>query len=243
MGKQKATFARKPRSDKGSKRKPYTKRKPAKGKAQVKTQTQKGYLPFGVRYNTRLPYVENFSIDAVGTGGASSIGNTFRANSMFDPRFQLGGHQPLQYDGMTAAYERVWVWGAKVVLTFSNPLHDGMWCGYRVRNSTNPVTTAGKNIEYIQEMRDSHVRPINNSGKQTQTFTFYVNNAKTLGISKAQYSDLDYSHPTATGNPLVDVLIEPFAVHTVFEEESNIRVNIKITYFGQFTNPISATQS
>lgn len=208
-----------------------------------KVQVQRGYLPFNQKYNTRLPYVDNFAITCDGTTGLSTLNLTFNGNSMHDPQVQIGGHQPLQFDSLAAAYERVWVWGAKVMLTFANPSHDGMYCGYRVRSTTNAVTTSGKTLSYIQEMRESKIKAINNSGKQTTGFSFYVNNPRTLGITPAQYADVNYSETTASGGSAVQTLIEPYALHSVTGETATIRCNIKIIYYGQFTNPITQAQS
>lgn len=203
---------------------------------------QRGYLPFGRTFYAKLPYVENYAIAVVGTTGLSTVNLTYRANDVFDPRFDLGGHQPLQYDALAAAYERVWVHGCKVTLTFSNPEHDGMWVGYRVRAGTNIVATNGQTLDYIQEMRESAISPLNNTGSQKKVYTFYVPNAKVFGITKAQYANLDYSHTTAT-SPIPQVFIEPYAVHTIFDQTSSVRVNIKMTYYCQFTNPVTQEQS
>lgn len=200
---------------------------------------QRGYLPFGRTYYARLPYVENSYIAAT---TLSAVGYTYSANSVYDPRYQLGGSQPFQYDLLSTAYGRVWVHGAAVTLTFTNPTEDGMYCGYRVRGSGNLTTTAGHNIDYIQEMRDSHLSPINNSGKQTKTFKFYVNNPRVFGITKAQYANLEYSH-TTVGNPVAHVWIEPFAISTFTSSGAIIRYNMKITYYCQFTDSLTQPQS
>ena len=204
---------------------------------------QRGYLPFGVQYFAKLPYVENSYITANGSTALSAIGYTYRANELFDPRVQVGGHQPMQYDIIAPVYERVWVHGCAVELTFSNPLRDGMYVGYRVRPSTNNVVTVGRDLEYMQEMRDSAIRPLNNTGSQKTTFKFYVSNHKVFGITKAQYANIEYSHVT-NQNAGVHIFIEPFAFHTVAGETSiPVRFNIKITYYAQFTNAITAPQS
>lgn len=208
----------------------------------TKATIQRGYLPLGREYMARLPYVENFPIIANGTTGLSATGFIFVSNSVYDPRYDLGGHQPLQYDFMAAAYERVWVHGCQVTLTFSNPDADGMWVGYRCRTNTNTVSTVSKTLEYIQEMRDSVIAPINNTGSQTKTFTFYVPNAKLFGISKQQYCNLEYSHAT-NGGPQAFGLIEPYAISTIGDGNHTVRCNIKITYYCQFTNPITQPQS
>lgn len=204
---------------------------------------QRGYLPFGTAYFAKLPYVENSYIEANGTTGLSSVGYTYAANNAYDPRYQTGGHQPLQYDILASHYERVWVWGCAVELTFSNPAYDGMWVGYRCRGNTNPIATTGQSLEHLQEMRESAIRPLNNTGSQKTTFKFWISNPRLLGITKAQYNNLEYSHTTG-GNPAVFNLIEPFAVHTVTGETvAPVRYNIKMTYYCQFTNPMSELQN
>lgn len=203
---------------------------------------QKGYLPFGREFFARLPYVENFAISANGTLATSNIASTFSCNNVFDPRVQVGGHQPLQYDSISLAYERVWVHGCKVEITFNNTTLDGLYVGYRIRANTNAITTDLKNLDYIQEMRESVVSPLNNSGTQTKKFTVYVPNHKILGISKAQYANLEYSHGVNT-NPAVFVYVEPYALHTVVGETAVVRCNVKLTYYCQFTNPVTLPQS
>lgn len=203
---------------------------------------QRGYLPFGRAYFAKLPYVENFAITASGTTGLSAINYTFSANDSYDPRRQVGGHQPLQYDAMSVAYDRVWDHGCKVILEFSNPTADGLYVGYRVRSSENITTTAGQTIDWIQEMRESICCPINNTGSQTKKFSFYVPNYKVFGITKQQYANLEYSHPT-TGTTAGYVLIEPYAINTVAGDNTSVRVNIKLIYYSQFTNSQTLPQS
>lgn len=203
---------------------------------------QRGQLPFGRTFSARLPYVENFAISCDGTVGQTSGTFTMRLNSIYDPRFELGGHQPMQFDILSVAYERVWVHGAKVELTFSNPEYDGMWCGYRVRASTNTLGSYARTIDYIQEMRDCKFVPINNTGRQSKKFVFYVSNRAAFGVTKAQYSNTEYSH-TMSSNPPSEVLLEPFALHTISGQTSTIRCNIRVTYYCQFTNPITQAQS
>lgn len=227
------------------KRKSYSSSTPTAtgGIGAITSTTQKGYLPFGRQYKARLPYVETNFISCNDLTQLTDVGSTYRANSVFDPRFEVGGHQPLQYDILQAIYERCWVQGCKVELTFSNPSADGMYCGYRVRGATNPVTTTGKTIEYLGEMRDSVYKPINNTGNQTCKFNFYVPCAKMLGLTNAQYADIQYSESMIAA-VFPAVLIEPFALTTSGTGVSDtIRYVIKMTYHVTFTNPITAPQS
>lgn len=208
----------------------------------LKSTIQRGQLPFGRSFMARLPYVENYAITASGTTGLAALTYNFYTNNTYDPRYEAGGHQPMQYDFLAQAYERVWVHGVKVELTFSNPTYDGMYVGYRVRANTNTVGISGQTLDYVQEMRDSHISPLNNTGSQTKKYTFFISNPALFGLTKSQYRNIEYSH-TTTGNPGAYGLIEPFAFHTISGENSLIRVNIRLTYYCQFTNPITVAQS
>jgi len=189
-----------------------------------------------------LPYVENYYISANGTTGLTTVASIFNGNNAYDPRYSSGGHQPFQYDILATVYERVWVLAAKVELTFSNPSQDGLYVGARVRANTNSVDTAGQTLDYIQELADAMIKPLNNSGSQVVTFKFAFQNARIFGVTDATYDELTYSHQTA-GNPSAFTVIEPFAVNTVASTDATVRVNIRITYSVRFTNRISAPQS
>ena len=204
---------------------------------------QRGYLPFGRNYFARLPYVENFGISATSPSfNISQIGYTFRLNSMFDPRFQVGGHQPMQYDELMAHYEVCLVHAAKVTLTFFNPTTDGAYVGYRVRTSQNAVATANQDITYIQEMRDSPCRPLAASGTQKKTFTTYVSMHKIFGVTKQQYAANypTFGHTPGT-NPVQDVLLEPYIIAT--QADCHVQCNISVTFFAQCFNPQTPPQS
>jgi hypothetical protein len=202
---------------------------------------QIGYLPFGEKYLCRLPYVSNNFLSASGTTGLS-VADTYRINSMYDPNFAVGGSQPLQFDTLAANYERFWVKRVHVVLTFSNPSLDGMWVGFRLRAATNTITTASQGIDYLSEMANTEIRPLNNTGEQTVAFEFDVDLPKLFGITAFQYGNLEYSHTTAA-NAGVDAWLEPFAIHTVTGETGVARYQVKITYHADCTNRITQAQS
>lgn len=166
---------------------------------------------------------------------------SFTLNNTYDPRYDIGGHQPLQYDILAACYERVWDEAAEVELTFSNPTQDGAWVGYRLCANTDPVNTYGQTLSYLEELGDSVCRPMNNSGAQVVTFRFMVENCNLLGLSKLQYADTTYSHPT-TGSPAVYCYLQPF-VCAKGAADCTVHVNVKIIYHSRFTGRISQAQS
>lgn len=212
----------------------------------ISSTTQVGYLPFGREYHARLPYVENSFITPNSLTQLTAIGYQYNANSVYDPRRSIGGHQPLQYDILQAVYSRVTTFSCECELTFSNPSVDGLWVGYRVRSTGNAVNTAGQTLDYIQEMRDCAIAPLNNTGSQSKTFRFTVPCARVLGISDVAYDDVDYSENTAGGAPtsLDQPIIEPFAVSTSTSGISDtVRYNLKMIFHSRFSLPITAPQS
>lgn len=200
---------------------------------------QTGRLPFANMGYYRLPYTESFAISASGTTGLSSLGYTYRMTSPYDPRVETGGAQPMQFDLISPAFERYWVRGAKFTITFSNPLYDGALVGFRVRASTNStVSTSGRTIAELKELDLTRSRWIHNTGNQTTVFKGFIHPWDIIGITKAQYNNLEYSS-AMNNNPSVGVIIEPFLLHSVAGEDNTIRCTVSIKYYLQMTNRFS----
>lgn len=68
---------------------------------------------FPLKKNVTLRYCQEFSV----VGGAAVITNyIFRLNSIFDPDYAVGGHQPLGHDQWAAIYETYRVNRAKITI-------------------------------------------------------------------------------------------------------------------------------
>lgn len=200
---------------------------------------QRSALPFSKNSGNSLPYAESSSITANGTNGIAYGTYTYNLTGPYDPRIQALGGQPIQWDIVSPQYERYQVLGCYFYITFSNPSHDGMFVGYRVRGSTNSIEVYSKTIDQIKEMELTQSRFINNTGKQVVTFKGYVKPWVILGLNKFQYFDAVYSAQT-TSIPTVNVILEPFALHTVSGEESaTIRCTVSLRYLVKFTNKIT----
>lgn len=200
---------------------------------------QTGRLPFTTGGLYKLPFSESFAITANGTLGTAAITYQYGLSGPYDPRINLGGMQPIQWDQVSPMYERYWVWGAKVTVTFNNPSNDGMLVGFRIRGSTNTLATSGLTIAEIKETELTKSRWVNNSGNQTRVFKAYIRPWQILGITKTQYNNLEYSAQT-TAVPTVQPVLEPFALHTVTgEDAATIRCTVRIVYYIQMTNKIS----
>lgn len=198
---------------------------------------QQGRLPFSNVGIYRLPYSESFPITADGTTGLTNTGYTYRLNSVYDPRVELGGGQPMQFDYLVGPFlnGRYWVKGVKFTVTFSNPDQDGMLVGFRIRASTNGTTSIGKSIAEVKEMDLTRSRWIHNTGNQTTSFSHYIKPWNVFGITREQYNNFEYS-AGVSANPDQIVLLEPFALHSVSGQEATIRCTVSIRYYIQLTN-------
>lgn len=200
------------------------------------TEVQRTTVVHPTRSLTKLFYNENSYITASGTNGKAVTGNSYRATSVYDPRYQNGGGQPQGFDQEALKYNRYRVHGCRVEVEFTNPSFDGMYVGVRVRDESDPITTVNLTIDELMPMKDSvMIAPLNNTGSQKKKFVFYIRPWDIFGLSKSVYNtDLNYSGLIGT-NPNANIIIEPFAIHTVYDQNSTVRVNTNIKYYTEFS--------
>jgi len=196
---------------------------------------QEGYLPFNQSGYFRLPYSENFAITTNGSTGVTHGTYSYNLSGPYDPRIQLLGGQPMQWDQIIPLYERYWVRKAVVSVHFSNPAKSGMVCGVRVRSSTNPIEVYGKTIDQCREMDLCKLKTLNANGEGKCSFKFTVYPWQIIGITKGQYNNLEYGAAINT-IPQVSAILEPYAAHTVIDETPTIRCYVKIIYYIQLSN-------
>lgn len=202
---------------------------------------QRGYQPFGLTMYTRQMYTQHITLTAPGVG--TTVSNAFRLNSMFDPDLTGVGHQPMQFDQVAVLYNSYIVTGALVDVTFTNPDADGMWVGIRLRNGANGMTSAGRDLATIQELRDVQSRPLNNTGKQSVRLRIFVPNHILLGISRATYmAELETYGALVTADPLATTLLDVWAASTT-GGALYCQAIVKIRYHCKYFNPISIGSS
>lgn len=205
---------------------------------------QTGRLPFSRGGLYRLPFSESYAITADGTTGTASVANTYVLTGPYDPRFQIGGDQPIQWDQVAARFQKYQVNKAVCTITFNNPVYDGALVGFRVRSSNNSVVTQGRQISEIKEMDNTRSKWVNNTGNQTRTFKCVIRPWNIMGLSKLQYkSELSYQSLTTANGAATQVLLEPFLLHTIASEVNLIRCTVRIVYYIQFMEGITVLDS
>lgn len=201
---------------------------------------QRGLLPFGQSYLARLPYSQTYT--NTNNTFSTAVSNTFCLNSMYDPDVTGVGHQPYQYDQLTTVYKLYRVYGAKIYVTFSNPTSDGVYVGYRIRNSTNTVATGGQTIDYIKEMGNTAYKVVNNTGSQVARFSMYVPINLVFGVNKATVLTDNAYRALYNANPGYLAYLDLWTIDST-GTASTIGVSVKITYYSQFSDRQAVAQS
>ncbi len=142
---------------------------------------------FPERLNTSLVYTDTLTLTTPGSSSAFGTEFTYRLNSLFDPYFSLGGHQPYGYDQIMAFYNRYMVNSVDIELSFYDPSVDGLFAGAFLKNFYDSWTLQGKTIAEATEWPTSFVRPLSNTGSQVVTFRKHVDLAAMMGLTKSQY--------------------------------------------------------
>lgn len=209
--------------------------------------------PFGQVFETELNYAEYFTMDP------SSLANTsyiFRANGLYDPNYQIGGHQPHGFDQLNVLYENyqvvasaieIVVWpqtDSTVIINGTGsivmPLYKGT-IALCVRDTPTSLATLGGTPADILErpgMKTAFFQSGNECVKLRHHFSmkqFYgrargMDDAEITGTANSDPTDQVYFHIIMTAADGAQNL----ASHTV-----NARIKYKVRFF----NPKNLIQS
>lgn len=157
-------------------------------------------MPFPMRWDGQLTYGVNVTLT---TAGSTSLGTyyRFRLNSLYDPDVTGTGHQPYQYDQLTAIYQSYIVKSCYVDLTATDPTADGVWVGWSWHSSDSsnddPSTLL---LEDMLERPNFTCFPLNNTGAQTVTFRNKFSMPVCFGQTPTQYFGDLTTHASAYNN-------------------------------------------
>lgn len=130
------------------------------------------------KYVGKLPYADTESLSL----GLADIPTTrrFRLTSIFDPDFNVGGHQPRYHDQLAEFYSQYRVLGAKmrVVYNLSNPGGTGMTVGIRTSAGTGNDPTS--HVEMLERPDVKHM--ILNGERPSGELTCYYSAKKTFQL-------------------------------------------------------------
>lgn len=95
-----------------------------------------GISPFPKMFKTRLRYATSIAVNPVATTGSCLL---YRANSIYDPEYAAGGHQPRGHDEMFNAYDHCTVIGSKITILLTPRSNSGILAGIYVTDNNTFV--------------------------------------------------------------------------------------------------------
>lgn len=166
----------------------------------------------------------------------------FRANSIYDPDFTGGGHQPLGTDQLLALYEHFTVLGSKITLRCINA--DSTNNAILAVSTVSETSTAVLDINRLIELGKSKYAVLtdNAGGKPQTTVSQYFNTKRFFGV-KDPNGDDQYQG-SASSNPAEEAFfligMQNLAPAVVV---NSVDCMLEIEYRVQFSEPKIIAQS
>lgn len=189
------------------------------------------------RFTTVLQYSDRLTLDTA--SGGSQVFTVYRANSLFDPQFAVGGQQPNYYDQFVAMYAHYMVWGSKIEVvalnaqgpgTQANPHTADLLCVTPTRSST-PSSDVGLAIEQPRAKwrmigDQSKAYRIVNSARTKQMLPF--RNSQQFALTNANPEDVWYwivqcNSSNGTDECILDIVVKITYYCTFYERTQQPR--------------------
>lgn len=175
------------------------------------------------------------------TAGSTSLGTyyRFRLNSLYDPDVTGTGHQPYQYDTLTAIYQSYIVKKCFVDLTFTDPTADGVWVGWTWHSSDSSTDDPSTLLlEEMIERANFYCAPLNNTGAQTVTVRRSFDMPTCFGQTPVQYyGDLTTHGSAYNNNPSKGIHLDLFLCDPTGNVSTrSVRASGRLVFDCQFYN-------
>jgi len=203
------------------------------------------YTPGAVVRKTmraNLCYSENQMLDS--TAGAADV-RKYRLNSIFDPNFAVGGHQPMGRDEYATLFQAYRVLGARITAKFywdqSALVGQAHNCGITFL-SPNQTTSITDQTQLIERTHNKCVKTLKSNSRDSQTVTCYWSAKKYFGKILAY----DHTSIAAMGaDPAYPAIAQVWAgtADRSSNTSESVRVDIVIDYIVEFSEPISLSTS
>lgn len=242
----------------GFKRKRYTKRRKAYSvkRRKIAYKSKKTYKKrrFSNRNKNILPqvitkklyYIQEITLDPVVNDRDY---HTFVTNSLFDPDYSTGGHQPMGYDQLSALYKNWQVTKASIkVLPSPVAVADAtpMYVGIVISDVAAPPTFSGN--EHFLETARYQGWPVQTFGAFQQMFglNYRTTNVKAGWNSRRAFgpgADPQDQWGTITASPTSKQYFHIIGYSIAGNNPGSITFTVKITYTAKFFNQNLLVQS
>lgn len=179
----------------------------------------------------KLRYCDNLVIQNV-AGALNSV--AFRANSIFDPNAQLGGHQPMGRDIWAQLYQEYVVLGAKITLyAGSDQSQIPVTTGVTLNTNTNPLYT--ETTSYMESKTGQWVQLMDNRNAKRISTTYSPR--KYWNIKDVNDNREEIGAPM-TNNPAKQAFFVIWCQPNDRVSTNLTRYTVVIDYLVQFSEPI-----
>lgn len=192
---------------------------------------------FADSVNVKLNYVQNIIINP----GVAIGSYVFRGNSLYDPDYTGGGHQPMYFDEYSAIYNKYRVLGCSIRIDANNAsTASALYFICFPATDIGVITSISQALEQGRA-KSPKIIPLGQTYSSSR-LKQYVSTRKVLGQSKVQVMDDDNAAIT-TANPFQIWYWNLFWEST--DSISNILSHciVKLTYYCQFFDKKVASQS
>lgn len=203
-------------------------------------------IPRGVSTLSNIPQIQKLryveTIGLTSTAGAVALYN-FRANSLFDPNYSFGGHQPMRFDELSAFYADYVVIGSKITIRHVGS-NDGNTNACKVVLYLNDVAvTSLLDVDaLIEQGRCKYMLTNDNTAKAQQKLSLGFSAKKFFNVTNIK-DNVSRIGAVTTSNPS-DIAMFVIAINSM-DASSTVtqRFHVTIDYLAMFSQPIALGQS
>lgn len=193
--------------------------------------------PLPNTFKTTLRYNE---ITKLAATGANTDKYILRTNSLFDPDYSFGGHQPRGFDQIMQMYGRYTVIGAKLTATFANNMTTPGIVGIVERGDPTALTY----LEYIEGCQRVQYKQVGSVSGGNNTVTMIEKHSPKRFFAKANVMDVDNLKGTVSSNPTTPCYWHMFYYDMGQAINSNaVFITYQIEFIVVFTEPVVAASS
>lgn len=179
-----------------------------------------------------------------GADGNYGTEYSLRTNSVFDPDYAFGGHQPYYFDTYASLYGNYRVEGLRYSIVFTSPGSGAtdVICAVSYGISTTASLTSKTPARPI-EWPNAQTGTLSVTGQRSRCFTGYIDNATLFGVSRTRYVGSDDYQAIMTTNPAVLGLLNVAVASTAAYANQGVSVLLTVDYDVVFYNRLNIAQS
>lgn len=196
-----------------------------------------------------MRYADRYTLSSNTVGVYDTI--HFRANDLYDPDYQTGGHQPRGFDEWMKFYDNFIVLGSKITIFATNTKHiltndvnsDAFQNVMVTVSCTEDIETHGGQVTEILETRKNRYRPLNTYENNTQVLVHKYSAKKMLGLTDVK--DHAEIQGSALASPIQTTFynISAIQMSQAVQTSAPIGLIIRIDYIVMLRNRKQLVQS